>query len=325
MMKTKLLPLATLLLSGVRLPGQNYISFEMKVGPYDKYQDDQTVSYKLKNPFGASKEMYEVFRFGDKNNPNLQTVTKANHTISGFGTYEGTVVIPTKMFLGDEGMSVMVSLFNSGGSLIRDVSCFIYPRKKETINPTTYPGGVYTCPTTQAIFSGKTVDYTLEQYTFTAIDDYLISDTYYRLHFEQFRFFTTLKEEDVTYQKANIRIFGMQEFFPALTFHKDSATIPLEVNYNDNELTLSLYGHLYVEPKLLILSDTPKTGYRTTDNFYFPINQRKEMLGSSFTFSIQGIGLNQSTFSWQSTLLAGSSLIGDCQNSEYCVVGEVTK
>ena len=323
MMKIKILPLLGILLTGVRGPQLQTMFLSMVVGPFDKNQNDPSVSYTIESTFNVSKTIYEIFRFGDNSNPNMQTVTKANHTIASGATYTGYVTFPTKSLLGSSGMKVTVDIYNSNGSRIRTMNCYIYPRVRQTVDPTKYDS--HTCPQTRAVFNLSMVSYTNETYTFTKVDDYFLTDVYYRLPIEQFELETSLSSSEFTYTSAYLKVPGMNTYFPGLTYSNSTAVIPLSVNYNDGKLTLSVKDNLYVHAKLLIMSQTSKQGYVATKNFYLPVNHSKDLVGSSFILGMEGVGYNKTSFIWICSLLAENPLVGNCQNSGYCVVGTVTK
>ena len=277
-------------------------------------------------PQCKAETFYEIFRFGDEINPNQRTVTKGNHKIASKTKYNGSVVIPTKALLGDSGMKITIELYLSDGTRLKTNNCYIYPKKPETINPITYYSSTYTCRDTRASFISNKVFYSSESYTFTSVDDYFLNDLYYRLPIEQFQIDTSLSGSVFTCEDAYLSITGLNEYFPGLTFNnQNEAIIPLNIIYRNGSLKFAFRNTMYVESRLLIMSTTPKSGYVSTNRFYLPINHRDDLLGSSFKFVMEKVGLNGSTFMWESSLLTGSSLIGDCHNSGYCVKGTVSK
>ena len=320
-----LIPFLLFLLCGAsRGPVRYVITPSMEVGPYSKYQSNPTISYKIVSTYLVDKTIYEIFRFGDTNNPSQRTVTKATHTVTAQGTYVGAITLPTSTFLGDSGMSITIEIYNGDGSINRAKTFVIYPTKNEIIDPTTY-NGTYTCPQTHMVMTSSIVKYTNETYSFPKVDDYFLTDTYYRLPIEQFVIQTSLTAEEFSYLQAYIKIEGMDQYFPSMVYLNGYTLIPLTVNYSGGLLTLSLKNSLYVEPKLLFMSNLVREGYVATNNFYLPVNHARDLVGASFTIEITKVGYSKTTFSWRSSLLAESPLVGDCQNSSYCVVGSVTK
>lgn len=321
--KTSLLIASTIFALGgkaVRIP---MVYVKITIGPYTKYQSNPTVNYTLRSTYTTGKEVYEIFRFGNESNPNLQTVTKPNHTIPASSTYENYVTIPTKNLLGDSGLKLTVEVYTASGSQMSSNFITIYPVKSETINPLTYSSNSYTCPTTCASITNNLRKPVEETYTFTSIDDYFKTDIYYRLPLDQFVIDTTLTDSDFTYESAELIVEGMEEYFPGLTYVNGKANIPLKIDYDNGKLQLGFLDNLYVEPKLLLVSTSPKSGYKATPYFYLPVNHCDDLYGMQFTISLNKLGYNKSSFVWSASLLAANPLIGDCPNSAYCVVGRV--
>ena len=207
---------------------------------------------------------------------------------------------------------------------MRESSFIIYPTKQETIDPTSFQG-TYTCPQTHMEMKSSIVNFTNEQYSFPHVDDYFLTDIYYRLPLEQFVIQTTLSVDEFDYESAHLLLQNLEEYFPGLTFRSGLCSIPLLVSYDNGKLTLSLEKPLFVNAYTLALSSISRPGYRTTKNFYLPINRAKDLVGTTFTILISKVGFNKTTFKWETTLLSESPLIGDCQSSGYCVVGNVKR
>ena len=324
-MKIKLLATFGLLLSGVKAISIPMMTIYYELGPYTKYQSNSLINYTIKSTYTSEQTIYEIIRFGTPSNTNQQTVTKANHSISANGSYTGYVAVPTKTFLGDSGMTMSLEVYNSSGSQLRISVVTIYPIKSEVINPTRYSSSTYTCPRTKVTVTNGLTRYVNEEYRFTKVDDYFLTDIYYRLPLEQFEMQTTLDESTFTYSNAYLIIQGMEQYFPGLTYSNGQAKIPLEIKYNEGRLTLGLLNNMYVEPKLLFMSNVPRNNYRATKNFYLPINHCDDLMGASFNIQMNNIGLNKISFRWTTTLISGSPIIGDCHNSGYCVIGRVSK
>ena len=324
MMRIRFLPLLGIAFTAIKGPVLQTMRLHMEIGPFDKKQENPLVEYSITSTYNVGKTIYEIFRFGDNDNPNQQTVTKANHTVDAGDTYVGYVTFPTKTLFDTSGMKITVEVYLSSGTKISTVNCYIYPKSgKFAIDPTKVSS--YTCPQTRAIIDMRKVTYPEESYVFSKVDDYFLTDLYYRLPFEQFEMETTLSESEFKYRKAYLKVLSMEEYFPSLLFLQSTATIPLSVDYDEGHLSLSIKDNLYVEPKLLQMSLIPKEGYVPTKQFYLPINHSKELVGASFILGIEGMGFNDTTLIWECSLLAESQLIGSCHNSGYCVVGTVTK
>ena len=319
-----ILPIPLLLLCGVGIKPRYAMIPAFEVGPYTKYQSNPTVPYTIKSTYKSEQTMYEIFRFGTQANPSQRTVTKPTHTMQPGEIYEGAFTLPTSLFLGDYGMSIKLQLFWEDGYLFKEISFVIFPVSSEVIDPTKYQEGYY-CRDTHAVVADYDVHISYEKYSFPHVDDYFLTDIYYRLPLDQFVIQTTLKEDEFSYTSAFLNVYNLEPFFPGLVFKNGVASLPLLVSYNEGLLTLSLKNYLYVDPYDLTIYNTHKMGKRLSKTFYLPINHAKDLLGSTFSIVINEVGYNKLTFEWEVTLLSEAPLIGDCQNSGYCVVGNVKR
>lgn len=292
------------------------------IGPYEKYASDPTITFNEKSYYNKTLTIKEIFRFGDKTNSNQKTITKANHTISAYGTYSNTISFPTSYLLGANGFTVAVEIYNvSTSSLITSVNFSINAKSHQTIDPTKMTS--YTCNTTKVNIVNNEVRYVNETYTFSNVIDYFNTDIYYRLPIEQFVINKEFEEEATHYISSYLIIDGLQTHFPSLYHQNGVARIPLSVVETSNTIQLAFKNQLYVEPKLLLMSNSPKQGFVGTSKFYFPVNHGKDLIGSIFSFQINDFGYDGINLEWSSALLSDGGLIGDCQNSGYCVSGKV--
>lgn len=300
-------------------------SLTMELGPYEKNQSDVSVEYMIKSSVQPKSPIYEIFRFGNESNPNLRTVTKASHRMPSTKKYTSSVTIPTKTFLGDNGMKITYELHFDDGTFIESKEFYLYPKKSETIDPTKYGSDTYSCSSCKVWVTSDEVTNLDERYGFRSVDDYFLTDVYYRLPLEQFVIQTSLSSSDFSYEKAYLKVTGLSDYFPGLVFTNNECTIPLTVNYKRGFLSFQIDENLYVEKRTLTISNIPRTGYVLTRHFYLPINRCHDLVGSAFTLGIEGIGYNKVSFVWNSSLLAENPLLGNCHNSGYCVVGTVKK
>ncbi|MFA7033006.1 MAG: hypothetical protein WC201_05550, partial [Bacilli bacterium] len=73
------------------------------------------------------------------------------------------------------------------------------------------------------------------------------------------------------------------------------------------------------------MSPYPLANFVATSYFYLPKNGIKQLQNKDFNFLITGLGQNHSTFIWSSSLLVENNLLGPCFDSDYCVIGGITK
>ena len=101
------------------------------------------------------------------------------------------------------------------------------------------------------------------------------------------------------------------------------AEVYFATNYSDGKVTINYAKTMYVNPKTLDMSLNPRTNFVPTNYFYLPINRCKELLDEPFNLRISKFGFAQNDILWTMHYTNTRLLIGDCQNSEYCVQGEI--
>ncbi len=102
--------------------------------------------------------------------------------------------------------------------------------------------------------------------------------------------------------------------------------IPIKVKESRTTTkTLTFADTFYVEPSTLKMSLTPKIGYVETKYFYFPINHLDDVLNQKFIFKINQLGTMSSrmNITFECSFNTDVHLIGDCNNSEYCLIGGI--
>ncbi len=292
-------------------------------GPYEKYQSNQNFSYSVVNMTSSSATVYEKFIIGTVTTPLGRTIKTPTHSVDSFASYNSSITLPTSLYLGDDGMKVTCEVYYSTDTKIFTKSITIYPLKSETINPllsSTYSSNTIRVGLTSSISQYK------EKFTFVNFQDYFYSSTYYKLNIDQFVLkWSFARGFSFTCGDCYLLINGYQEYFPGLKYTNGVCKIPLSLYKNGDGYSFIFSKQLYVEPKTLIMSTEAKVGYRATSNFYLPINKKEELSNISFGFEMNDVGLNKCKIAWESSLFADNNLIGNCQSSEYCVVGKVSK
>ena len=70
------------------------------------------------------------------------------------------------------------------------------------------------------------------------------------------------------------------------------------------------------------MSFNPEEDFVLTRYFYLPKNGREDLIDKKMNVYLYGAGLGSSNITWNLTYLAGQNLLGDCSDSDYCIVGE---
>lgn len=329
-MKYKLLHLIVLapFLSAVKVgpKGTCVISYS-QLGPYEKYQPASSFSFSIMNKTGVSSTFYLQTQFGDNVIENRIVNNVGYYPLDNNTGQTITTNIPTDMLLGDDGMKIKIIVRNQSftGSIINSVTSYIYPIKEETLNPFELPSGIYESQNISSTCDKNQVTHQKEKISFANYVDYFLTDTCYQIPVEQYGFIYEYDGESFSFGSANMKLVGVEEFFPGLLKGKKMSAVSLDLTQSGKNVSISFKNGLYVHPKYLLMSHTAKMGYVSTHHFFLPVNHIDDLNGMGVNFTLSNVGANKITFSWQSTFYANSGLIGKCQNSEYCIEGRISR
>ena len=162
-----------------------------------------------------------------------------------------------------------------------------------------------------------------EAFTFGEYRDYFLLDHYYHLRFTQFNFSYSFAK-NFTYTSASMTIKDAPSCFSNLkmTQNDDDIQIPLEAYLTEeNKIGLRFGAHLFVDKNTLEMAYFPlNNNYVSTNTFFLPKNRAAEVDGTKFKFVIEGCGYEDFKLSWEVTFDSLRYLIGNCSDSEYCVI-----
>ena len=327
-MKSKfilLLSVAPLLISAAPskaiVPTMNISS--PQYGPYEVYQDDVETEFAVLSTINSNVLVYEKVAFKDMNKNQTRTITCPVHQMKYLSVAKIPITIPTSKYFGTGGMRISIAVFRSGDDYqYKSVNGIIYPPTSATVKPLEYLTGGYTTKTTAISFPNKQFK---EKFTFHNFADYFLTDIYYRVPLEQFAIEVTTEYKDFPIGKGLMSLNNADVLFPNISSLGGLAIIAVDLKKEGDFYKISLAKNLYVHPKTLLMSDRPLVGYVATKNFYFPVNKMEDYQELNISFLITEVGHSKINLSWYSKCYLYSPLIGACSNSEYCVVGEVTK
>ncbi len=248
-------------------------------------------------------------------------------TLSANSSRTQTITLPTREYLTSNGMYIKFKFTYhaelEAPDLTMDTSYVIYPVQTETnIKPEDY----ITSPCTNHYVSYKFGNGTLlsydESFQFPDYIDYFNIDTYHRLDLNSVSFIYTCNAS-FTYSTAYLQIYDEESIFPYINKNGDGYfLIPLKVIKEGNKHVFAFKNQFYVDPITAQMSFEPKEGFVLTRYFYLPKNGRENLLDTKMNIYLYGAGLGASNISWNPTYLASQNLLGDCSDSDYCIIGE---
>ncbi len=294
-----------------------------RYGPYEVYQDDVSTEFAVLSTVSDKTVIYEKVIFKDMKTNQSRTVTCAEHTIKFLSTAKIPITIPTSQFFGSGGMRITITVYRSSDDYkYNSVNCVIYPSEAKTVKALDYLNTGYTTKTTAVSFPNKLYN---EKFIFHNIADYFLTDIYYRMPIDLFEIEVVTQYPDLETGTGIMVIEDNNNLFSNFKSFQGLIMIPIELKKDGDFYKVFITKTLYVNPKNLYMSDTPISGYVATRNFYYPVNQVDDYQGLTVGFNIMQFGYSKTNLTWSSTCYSSSSFIGACSNSEYCVVGEVSK
>ncbi len=293
------------------------------IGPFEKGCDDYVLSGQVtaKKTFVSVVEKMTVTTMDGQL---IKTEKTKYHTIVKGDSYALTFTLPFKSSLSERGLTFKIEFIEGNDELIQTFSFNLKPIIRKTITAKDYINDYY-------VIEDIVVDpdnYSRvkdEKFKFDQALDYFNSDTYYRL---------SLEDVLITYECglpfpgciAHLHFVDYLKSFPYLDSENEVPTfdIPLRAITKNNRISFAFPQVMYVKPATLEMSLEARPGFVSTSYFYLPKNRCEEILDQVFSVDVKEFGHGKTSFTWDMRYLNNQRLIGDCSNSDYCVIGEPT-
>ena len=293
------------------------------IGPFEKGCDDYVLSGQVtaKKTFVSVVEKMTVTTIDGQL---IKTEKTKYHTIVKGDSYALTFTLPFKSSLSERGLTFKIEFIEGNDELIQTFSFNLKPIIRKTITAKDYINDYYVVEdiVVDPDNYSKVKD---EKFKFDQALDYFNSDTYYRL---------SLEDVLITYECglpfpgciAHLHFVDYLKSFPYLDSENEVPTfdIPLRTITKNNRISFTFPHVMYVKPATLEMSLEARPGFVSTSYFYLPKNRCEEILDQVFSVDVKEFGHGKTSFTWDMRYLNNQRLIGDCSNSDYCVIGEPT-
>lgn len=169
--------------------------------------------------------------------------------------------------------------------------------------------GVYTSKRDRFIFHGFT----------SVIED----EYYYYLDLSSLWFES---ENPFEYDSISLLIRRSGTLYNLLSYSTflDYRLVPLNVIEVSSQYRFAFASPLYVEPNSLLMSVTPRNGFLETTKFFFPRNYYSSEKDIDMRIIIRKAGYNQFDIQYNFIYFSNLRYIGDCRNSQYCIMTSST-
>lgn len=327
-MKFKLALLPVYLLSpvtkgSVTIINNNSIAFNFKtMGPFVEYNDDVSLSGTLSVTKSYSG-LRERISIAEDEDDYSYFYTTASHSMTSRKSRTVTFNLPLSSMLSEYGIRGVVEVLNSSGDVLLNRPFYLMPVSPKTINVSKFLNKDYNVDDVIVNITNYNL-YHRESYSFTEFLDYFNVDTYYQLDISQLKMSYTCFE---SFPGANgvLHFVDYNHLFPYIDDNNDvpEVDIPIRIYQKKKEICFDFPEIMYVNKKTLEMSLVARPGFLPTSHFYLPINKKDQLLDQVFTLQVTDFGFGKTSFNWNMRYLNSRGLVGDCSDSDYCVIGEV--
>ena len=281
---------------------------------------DATFQYALKSV--ASQNIIERIRLFNSSNSVVASSSKASFYYNNGVMKSVTFTVPIKDYWSINGLTLKFELLNSESrTILKAFSVTFYPPSQKTILGTSLKRSIYTSKSLGFYGDGESIKELVEIFDFTTLGDYINVDYYYRLKLEQ-NYFLYQSNSILTSYSVDLRFNDDDNLFPYFS-HQDNGDIllPLTLYKNGSTVTFKPKNRLYVNKRTLQMSDTYRSSFASTKDFYLPINGRRKFNNKQVYIDFVSLGNDQISTSIPIKYDVNQSLIGVCTDGGYCIVG----
>ena len=282
------------------------------------FQDDFTIDLTI-TPSKSAK-IKEVLKVGH-NSGDYYYVVNPNTTKNVKDAYISQYTIPSRLYFDENGCYISLSFYAENGELYDQKGWYIKP---VTPSIDIYPENYINTPyTAENIYTSLTLRSYLslnETFQFPDYIDYFNIDVYHRLTLDSISFqYTSLRA--FSYSGASLTYYDFDNVFPYIEHdNQHRISVPLSISMNNKTASFSYRDVMWVHPKTLQMSLTEKEGFVRTRHFYMPVNKKSYLLEEKMQITVWEAGGSKNDIHYELSYLASRDLIGDCNNSDYCVV-----
>lgn len=210
-------------------------------------------------------------------------------------------------------------------------------RQYKTIDVTTLENGEYQSPENYVKFSasqfdlGGTATRYSDTFTFPNYDSYFDNDDTRRYPIGySLTYDNDMLQDELKIGKAYFKFKDKENSYPRIIDIDENGYKYLELDYKvvkDDErkisiLNFSLKNSLYVDKYTLDVSQTQLDNYLETKSLFIPVGEYKNLNTIEAKYEFVDVSDNHYTIVHPFTIYNYSPPVGNCQNGQYCIIGE---
>ena len=227
--------------------------------------------------------------------------------------------LPLEGHLTSEGVTISFDHFYSTTRVNK--SGVIYPYKKETVDVSQYRSAAYVREGTFLTLKNGDV-YTKETFDFTDLNEYISVSTNNRLDLSHLEFLYGCLHE-FTCRNIYLRIKDHQNLFPKLNRFNGEVSLKMKFLQVKSLIILSIDEPLYVNTETLEMSSIEMDNYVLANTIYLPFGREEAILDDEIYILIEDAGMSSTDFTIPFVFYITNKYIGECYESDYCIIGGV--
>lgn len=249
--------------------------------------------------------------------------TKSKHDLPTDVNQYLTFTLPLKDYLTNKGLSAKFELLDSNSVALYSFTFNLKPVSPTSMQPILYTNTPYVIEDIVVKPNNYAYKHT-EEFLFDGFLDYFNKDNYYRIDLNDL-YITYKAEKPFPICEGALHFTDFDRLFPYLdgVGKIPQFDIPVVAYQSGNQIRFKFKNTMYVKPKTLDMSLIPRDEFVPTNYFYLPINKRKQMMDQLFFLNMDKFGHGEISFNWIIRYITNRGLIGDCDTSDYCVIGEI--
>lgn len=158
--------------------------------------------------------------------------------------------------------------------------------------------------------------------TFKEFQELYMPDYYHKLDLSVFRITDSATfPSTLTCSSGLLSVTNLNGIFDNIATG-NKIYLPITLNKEKSDYSLKFSNILYVNPVTLLMSSTPKDGFVETKYLYFPRNEKNKEMNYNLEIALSGVGFEYNNFIYSFRYKSILNILGDCHNSQYCVVNK---
>lgn len=194
----------------------------------------------------------------------------------------------------------------------------------KTININDLENKVYESDYTSLTIDNNIVSYNTEKFDFSYIGEDISENNYLYIDFRKIKFKYEGTNKLVS-GDVSVKFIDFYNNFPNLYKNSIYTVVDLTIKYDTKAQLyyLALADNYYYNTLTHDMSMYNGVNMRKTSLFFLPKDKHDDLEGTIFNFSISACGEEQNNYMFFLPYYYGTKLIGGCNTSDYCIVGEL--